>query len=97
MYKIEIKLNDVITNENTLRTYEECELWYNATKSVFPENHTFKIRDITKELEEKEESIKAIKFLADTDYLIIRMQETGIDYPEEIKQARAIARTKVRK
>jgi len=53
-------------------------------------------------LQEKadEESIEstnkiALKYLADTDWYIIRYQETSVEIPQEILDARAEARTKV--
>ena len=43
----------------------------------------------------KKESEDALKYLHETDYLVIRKSETGLDYSQEIKDARTAARLKV--
>ena len=42
-----------------------------------------------------EESEKALKFLANTDWYVVRLAETGTPIPEDILAARAAAREKI--
>ena len=58
--------------------------------------------DNTEEIEKQEllaslqsEEDELLKLLADTDYLVIRLAETGVDYDQAIKDQRAEAREKI--
>ena len=58
--------------------------------------------DNTEEIEKQElltslqsEEDELLKLLADTDYLVIRLAETGVDYDQAIKDQRAVARLRI--
>jgi hypothetical protein len=57
--------------------------------------YVVEISDITQMLELQKLSTEALRYLESTDWMVLRSIDTGIPYPEEIKQARAEARTKV--
>lgn len=59
--------------------------------------YTIEIEDITDELEREEMNAKALKFLADTDWLIIREMDSGVPCPPEVKVARQAAREVIQK
>jgi hypothetical protein len=50
---------------------------------------------LSEEEKKKLDSKKALKFLADTDWYLIRELENGIKVPETIKRDRELARLKV--
>lgn len=65
------------------------------TLHTLPQEFSFEVIDISKELEAQQESEKALKYLVETDWMISRKVETGKELPEEVKKARAEARLKV--
>lgn len=46
-------------------------------------------------LKTKEDGRQGFQFLAETDWYVIRKQETGIDVPKDVLLARAEARAKI--
>lgn len=60
-----------------------------------PQEFSHEIIDISDELLAQQESDNALKYLASTDWMVVRKAETGVDYPQEIKDLRAAARLKV--
>lgn len=98
MKQINIKNSqNEITNCGKFSSNELCLAWYNQENSngSFPQNNTYEIIDITAQLSAQQESEDAKKYLASTDYYVVRKAETGLDYPQEIKDLRAAARLKV--
>ncbi len=96
MIKINIKSNNQITHSAIFETEQLALSWKNSQPSnAFPQNSTHEIIDISTQLLAKQESDAALKYLAETDYMVIRKSETGQDYPQEIKDLRAAARLKV--
>lgn len=65
------------------------------TEYFFPAEYTIEITDITAEVEQEKANAEALKYLADTDWLMIRELEIGKPMPEEIKLKRQEARNKV--
>ena len=65
------------------------------TEYFFPAEYTIEITDITAEIEQEKANAEALKYLAETDWLMIRELETGKPMPEEIKLKRQEARNKV--
>lgn len=55
----------------------------------------FELVDVSAEMEQEKINAEALKYLADTDWLLIRSMETGIPMPEEVKAKRAEARLKI--
>ena len=66
-----------------------------AVLITIPDQYTVDMFDITSTYNAQKESEQALKFLAETDWMVVRKMETNVDYPEEIKQARGAARLKV--
>lgn len=65
-----------------------------------PAQYTVTLVDITENLEkeqQEQDNRDFLKYLADTDYYIIRELETGVKAPKEIKDARKLAREKVKR
>ena len=68
-----------------------------GTLVTIPNQYEVIIEDVTQQLQLQKESQEALAYLASTDYLVIRKSEAGLDYPQEIKNARTAARLKVLK
>jgi len=57
--------------------------------------YTVEVQDISAQLEQERINREALEYLASTDWMAIRASEGGKPMPEEIKQARAEARTRI--
>lgn len=66
-----------------------------APATVIPKTHSFEIIEVVDNSAQIVINKEALKFLAETDWLIIREVETGVPCPAEIKQARQEARDRV--
>jgi len=67
----------------------------NPTGNILPAEYTVQITDITAELEQERINAEALKYLADTDWMIIRELDANIPCPASVKLARAEARAKI--
>lgn len=67
----------------------------NPTGNILPAEYTVQITDITAELEQERINAEALKYLADTDWMIIREVDSGVVCPADVKLARAQARAKI--
>lgn len=94
MFKVEIKKDNVITHGTQFETQAECEAWYVENTVAFPEEHEVEHTDITAALLAAKEKAEALKYLSDTDWYIIRKNETGVEIPAEVTTNRAAARLK---
>lgn len=68
MFKIEIKLNDVLTNYSEFTTEALCNEWYDENLEAFPVGHTkqiFSLFDILQEKKRYQESKEAIELGTD--------------------------------
>lgn len=97
MIDVKILKNDILTNRGTFKTLEEANAWLMDCegKLKFGPLGSY-IKEIVEHddnlLKEKEE---AKKYLADTDWYIIRELDNGTPCPQEIKDLRAAARLKL--
>ena len=92
MFKINIlNINSVVTNSAEFLTEQDCLNWYNLNVSYFPQSHTYSIFNNLVEKESHEASI----YLKNTDWYVIREMDSGVLCPQDIKDARALARSKV--
>lgn len=57
--------------------------------------YTIEILDVTAEMNQEKQNKEALKYLAETDWYIIREMDSGIQCPGDVKQLRAEARAKV--
>jgi hypothetical protein len=62
-----------------------------------PAEFEVQIEDITAEIEAQKAIDQALKFLSDTDWMVIRQAETGVPVPQEILEQRAQARILISK
>lgn len=69
----------------------------NETGVILPAEYTIEIEDITEQVEQEKANSEALKYLAETDWLMIRELEIGKPMPLEIKEKRQQARDKVKK
>lgn len=91
MIKVSISRDSIITNQGTFASQEEAEAWvsyHNFTGDIV-------VEDITAKIEQERIDAESLKFLADTDWYILRELDSGVSCPVEIKQARAEARAKI--
>lgn len=89
--------NNVITHFCEKETSELLNQWIEnvSASGAFGENYQIEYSDTTEQKELERQSEEALNYLQATDYLVVRKAETGQDYAQEIKDARAAARLKV--
>ena len=57
--------------------------------------YTIEIQDVTAQVNQAKQNEEALKYLAETDWYIIREMDSGVQCPTGIKQARSEARNKI--
>jgi hypothetical protein len=65
------------------------------TGVILPAEYTVEIEDITAQVAQEAINAEALAYLASTDWMVIREMDSGIPCPEDIKQKRAEARSKI--
>ena len=80
----------------TLAVEEKTEesLGVNVKSYRFLADHTVTYTDVSAENLSAKEKVDALKYLAETDWYIIRKSETGVEVPAEVLTLRAAARLK---
>lgn len=91
--QLEVKEWRVIAQ--TQGTEEELAVWLAGDAHKYPEGYQVEYIDITAEVIQEKVNEDALKYLAETDWLIIRQIDAGIPCPEEIKIKRQEARSKI--
>ena len=79
----------------TQGSVEDLEIWLAGDQHKYPEGYWVEWIDITAEVEQERINAESLKYLADTDWLIIREVDAGVPCPSDIKQLRAEARSKI--
>lgn len=74
---------------------EDLAIWLDGDKHKYPEGYWVEYQDITAQVEQEKVNAEALKYLADTDYYVIRNIDNGSPYPEEIRAARQAARERI--
>lgn len=74
---------------------DELAQWLAGDSFKYPEGYWLEYIDISEQVEQEKINAEALAYLASTDWLIIRETETQVPCPQEIKDLRAEARTKV--
>ena len=101
MYKVNIKNNDLFSSSNgeygfwsaNFESLELAQNWLNLQMAKPNKvNCTSEIVNISAEIALKQAQFEARKYLADTDWYIIRKMDSGVDVPSEIISQRAAAR-----
>ncbi len=79
----------------TQGTDEEIAIWLEGDKHKYPEGYWVEYIDISTQVEQDRINAEALKYLADTDWLIIREIDAGIGCPLEIKITRQQMRERI--
>lgn len=74
---------------------EDLALWLEGDKHKYPEGYVVEYIDIFNLVLQEKINEDALKYLAETDWLIIRQIDSGIPCPEEVKIKRQEARDKI--
>jgi len=101
MYKVNIKNNDLFLSSNgeygfwsaNFETLELAQNWLNKQLAKPSKVGCFsEIINISAEVELKKSQFEAKKYLADTDWYIIRKVDSGVDVPNDVVLKRQQAR-----
>ena len=65
------------------------------TSVEIPAQYTIEITDISSQVAQENTNAESLKYLADTDWYVIRYLETGVAIPADITTARAAARSNI--
>jgi hypothetical protein len=79
----------------TQGTDEEIAVWLEGDKHKYPEGYWVEYIDISAQVEQERINAESSKYLADTDWLIIREIDAGIGCPLEIKITRQQMRERI--
>jgi hypothetical protein len=79
----------------TQGTDEEIAIWLEGDKHKYPEGYWVEYIDISTQVEQDRINAEALKYLADTDWLITREIDAGIGCPLEIKITRQQMRERI--
>ncbi|MCS6281476.1 MAG: hypothetical protein HUM72_12660 [Dolichospermum sp.] len=74
---------------------DDLSKWLASDCFKYPAGYTVEYLDITDKINQESLNAEAVKYLLNTDWLVIREIETGKQCPPEVKQQRAAARLKV--
>lgn len=83
-----------VLDENN-NVVQEAQEEISHVESKLPAEYTVEVIDITVEVENARITKEALEYLKSTDWYIIREMDSGVPCPQEIKDARALARTKI--
>ena len=99
MIKASVLKNDIETNCGLFETQALAEAWVQSCeeKNKFgqPGDYSIVYTDVSSQLQQQQTNEQALKYLAETDWYIIRQQETGMSVPQDILNARAAARASI--
>ncbi len=96
MFRVSIKnIEQVETNAAQFETEQEASAWVLDNADYFPEGHTSEVVDVTQVLAAAKQKAEALKYLADTDWYIVRMAETAKPIPQLVLDKRAESRLKI--
>jgi hypothetical protein len=79
----------------TQGSVEELEVWLAGDQHKYPEGYWVEWIDISSQVEQDRINAESLKYLADTDWLIIREVDAGIACPLEIKITRQQMRERI--
>jgi type II secretory pathway component PulC len=74
---------------------EELAQWLAGDSFKYPEGYTVEYIDISAQVEQERINAESLKYLADTDWLIIREVDAGVPCPVEIKATRQLMRERI--
>jgi hypothetical protein len=101
MFKVSIKrLNGEERGWQEFKTLELAQTWVDerVNKNTWgkPDQYTIEIIDLTEQYAKIKATEDAYQYLADTDYMVVRVAE-GYPLPEEVKIKREESRNIIRK
>jgi hypothetical protein len=76
-------------------TDDQLAEWLSGDSFKYPEGYQVEYIDISAQVEQERINAEALKYLADTDWLIIREIDAAILCPSEIKTLRSEARSRI--
>jgi hypothetical protein len=94
MKKLLVKFNEEIIAQ-TQGSDDELAIWLAGDSFKYPEGYTVEYIDISAQIEQERVNAEALKYLSDTDWLIIREVDSAIECPLQVKQLRAEARARI--
>lgn len=94
MKKLIVKFNEEIIAQ-TQGTDDQLAEWLAGDSFKYPEGHQVEYIDISAQVEQERINAEALKYLANTDWLIIREVDASIPCPEDVKQLRSEARSRI--
>lgn len=74
---------------------EELAVWLAGDAHKYPEGYQVEYIDITAQMEQERINAESLKYLADTDWLIIREVDAGVPCPVEVKATRQAMRERI--
>jgi hypothetical protein len=89
----EVSHDEIISQ--TQGSVEELEVWLAGDQHKYPEGYWVEYIDITSQVEQERINAESLKYLADTDWLIIREVDANVPCPEEIKLTRQQMRERI--
>ncbi len=101
MIKVGIKNRQgILTHSRLFETQTEADNWveYCQKKNIFgpsADEYTIEQKDITEEILQIKTNAEALRYLADTDWFIVRKMESGKEVPPDILEKRAKARLSI--
>ncbi len=90
--------SNMLGDEDAVNAIETITEEVNGEEKVsykFAAEYTIEISDVTAEINQKATNEQARKYLASTDWYVIRKEETGTAIPQEILDARVAARASI--
>ena len=94
MKKLLVKFNEEIIAQ-THGTDDQLAEWLAGDSFKYPEGYQVEYIDISAQVAQDQINYEALKYLADTDWLIIREVDAEIPCPSEVKQLRVDARARI--
>ncbi len=94
MKKLLVKFNDEIIAQ-TQGSDDELATWLAGDSFKYPEGYTVEYIDISEEIEKERINAESLKYLADTDWMILREVDNGVPCPLEVKLTRQQMRDRI--
>lgn len=74
---------------------EELAVWLAGDAHKYPEGYQVEYIDMTAQMEQERINAESLKYLAETDWLIIREVDAGVPCPVEVKATRQAMRERI--
>jgi hypothetical protein len=94
----QVEISPAVIDENGVEISPaqfETQVTETPAREEVIEGYSVEITDISAQLEQEAINAAALKLLAETDWMILRQLDSGVACPQEIKEARAVARASI--